>query len=67
MLPLGWANFQMQYAYRRIGKMSPELYEGHLKRNRYFFQLCVSNIEGHELRTMTQKYVRQGENIQSQC
>ena len=47
--------------------MSHELYEGHLKRKRYTFQLFVSNIEGHELRTMTQKYVRQGENIHSQC
>ena len=47
--------------------MSHELYEGHLKCKRYTFQLFVSNIEGHELRTMTQKYVRQGENIHIQC
>jgi len=47
--------------------MSHELYEGRLKRSKYPFQLFVSNIEGHELRTVTQNYARQGENIQSQC
>jgi hypothetical protein len=47
--------------------MSHERYEGHFKRNRYLFQLLVSSMEGQELRTVTQKYVRQGENILIQC